>query len=440
MAATHQHCHARNNSVYDVAIVGAGPNALRLLHCLKEQTGSSLPLRIVTFEREQIGHTIAQWYDGSVSHSARNTFQIGDSAPTECRQCLESVWDGTYNNDNTSRASCVSDKKNWHCGRDEYLAYMQRMVQAYVLSVCEYERVLSIRPAVEPSSASNTSTLFSVTTRRRNAANDGTALATRNRTYLASNVVLAFGAISYPKSIPLPDAASSARVTNALGNSAEYRDKHVLVMGTGPSGMETAVRLCSSAYRAKHVTLATRSRSLMFAWNLYINESLWRIHDFERRGRLTLLLQANLVGANTTHAVLRLPKNASAVHKRSRAPSPPVPSKDVEVRADSIITAVGFTSDEALIRTVGFKDGKLDLGSFETSMRGVFNVGIKGVSPWASKRSASSRLSTFIEDSMPQVRKVCDAVVRRVRGSVGYSASRTADLAVTSGALRAGER
>ena len=389
-------CSASSDTVYDVAVIGGGPNALRLLSCLRDQK-----LKVVAFEKEKVGHTIAQWYDGSVSHSARHTFQVGELQPTECKQCLESVWEGTYDHsDAAATKKCQFDAGRMHCGRDEYMAYLQRVVQAYGLSVCEHQRVLSIDRLVSPS-GDNRSTLFQLTTNRT----DPASVPARNSTYKSNNVVLAFGAISYPRSIPLPRAAG-AQVAKVLGPSSDYSGKHVVVLGSGPSGMETAVRLCTSAYNAAHVTLASRSSRLLPAWNLYLNESLWRIRSFVESGLMTLMLQSTMSRANETHATLQKAVKSKRGWK----------SVAVDVRADLIITALGFTSDESLIRTAGFPDGLIKRDTCETSQRGLFNVGISGVKPWTSKADGKI-LSTFIEDSTPMVRKVCKAVVARVRAS-----------------------
>jgi hypothetical protein len=166
--------------------------------------------------------------------------------------------------------------------------------------------------------------------------------------------------------------------------------------------METAVRLCSESYNAKHVTLASRSKALMPAWNVYINESLWRIRKFVSEGRMTLQLLSSVIAVNETHAQLRV----TEPHK---------PAYEVEARADYVIAAVGFTSDEALIRSAQFPNGLIQGKTCETSIPGIFNVGISGINPWISKTSRRT-LSTFIEDSQPQVAKVCSAILKRLSG------------------------
>ena len=375
-------------SSYDVAIVGGGPNALRLLACLSEGTNASA----VAFEREEVGHTIRQWYEGSVSHSPRHTFQIGSLTPRECSQCLDNIWDAPKPSGSSlvtppARKCKLDHGKMQHCGRDEYIAYMQRVMRNYTLPVCEHEQVLGVSRVRNGT--------FEVTTRETDRPDPS------NYSYTASMVVFAFGAISYPKGLPQSVVRTSgAHVSDTLGSPKLYSGKHVLVVGTGPSGMETAVRLCSESYNAAHVTLASRSKALMPAWNVYINESLWRIRKFVAEGRMTLQLLSGIESINATHARLRV-----APHGQ--------PSYQVDTRADHVIAAVGFTSDLTLIRSAQFPNGNIARDTCETSIPGIFNVGISSVAPWTSKGSRRT-LSTFIEDSQPQVTKVCKAIISRL--------------------------
>ena len=138
---------------------------------------------------------------------------------------------------------------------------------------------------------------------------------------------------------------------------------------------------CVGELQAAHVTLASRSKALMPAWNVYINESLWRIRKFVAEGRMTLQLLSGIESINATHARLRV-----APHGQ--------PSYQVDTRADHVIAAVGFTSDLTLIRSAQFPNGNIARDTCETSIPGIFNVGISSVAPWTSKGSRRT-LSTF---------------------------------------------
>ena len=116
---------------------------------------------------------------------------------------------------------------------------------------------------------------------------------------------------------------------------------------------------------------------------------------------MRLVLRSSLASANSTHATLRLLPQAG--HSQV----------DVVVRADYIITAIGFTTDAALVRSIGFRSNFLDRLTYETSVRGIFNLGVSGVRPWTDRRS-KGRLGTFIEDTQGKVQQVCTAILRHL--------------------------
>ena len=194
------------------------------------------------------------------------------------------------------------------------------------------------------------------------------------------------------------------------------------------------MRLCTEAYGAAHVTLASRSSQLMFAWNVYLNESLWRIKHYVAAGRMTVQLDATLADVNATHADLKVaPKppscrRGSCLHGKPAQPVPP--PRHVSVRADEVIMAVGFQSDVSLINSVGFPNGKITSDTCETSVPGIYNVGIQETAPWTSKTN-KRQLSTFIEDSYPMVRKVCKALQNRLH-LTSPSSTAAAELALQS--------
>ena len=76
------------------------------------------------------------------------------------------------------------------------------------------------------------------------------------QTYIARYVVLALGASSKQNQLSaLPEmslAAHEGMIDMRLGDPHKYRNAHVIVVGSGPSGLEMAVRLCS--YGAAQVT------------------------------------------------------------------------------------------------------------------------------------------------------------------------------------------
>ena len=181
--------------------------------------------------------------------------------------------------------------------------------------------------------------------------------------------------------------------------------------------MESAVRLCSSTYGAKHVTLASHSRALYHPFNDYVNQSLYRIRQFTKEGLMSLHLGVEMRRANATHAVL------ARTAKRGVEGI----ANEVTVAADLIIGALGFTTDAALVDAIGFgKNGSLDDATHETSIPGIFNLGVSGVAPWESAR-IKGKLGTFIEDTQGKVQQVCRGVLRRLGVSVKTEKDRAKD-------------
>ena len=78
-----------------------------------------------------------------MSHSPRHTFQIGNLVPASAHNAWTRCTGVA-----AQTGGCNLDKgKRQHCGRDEYVAYMKRVVSTYQFNICEHERVLSISVA-----------------------------------------------------------------------------------------------------------------------------------------------------------------------------------------------------------------------------------------------------------------------------------------------------
>lgn len=188
--------------------------------------------------------------------------------------------------------------------------------------------------------------------------------------------------------------------------ASEYTGKHAIIIGTGPSGLEGAIRLCN--YGATHVTIVSRGSSSLLQKatqcdkekNPYYKASFCRIRTFLREGLLTLLDSSNVVDANATHATVKT-LQAGGAH----------PTFDA-VRADHIIAAVGFGSDVGLIQSMGFLDGSINRYTLETSLSSVYSLGLGGTHPW--QRTGNGLLQKYIEESQTEVVKICRALVARI--------------------------
>ena len=388
---------------YDVAIVGAGPNGLRLMACLQRAR-----VRYVAFERgSDIGATVARWYEGSVTHSPRRKLIIAGIEPEECTACLDDVWQDAYllHDHNATRqpepssACTLGDGERVHCARDDFVRYMRRAQQVMKLRVRVRHNVLSIvrqdhrhrqmqhgAPVGSLQQAKDLAVSappFVVTT--QHTSKEGREL-WRSR-HTARAVVLACGESSAARPLPLLDQ-SRRLVSRSLGKPGMYRDCSCVVVGSGPSGLETAVRLCN--YGATHVHLLVRGSRLakQRSWwqNPYMKQTLLRVVGFEQRGLLTVHRMSALHAFNGTHAQIG---TVSLVHI---------------VRAEHVIAAIGFTSDEALIGSIRFPSSNLSRAG-ETSIPNLFNLAVSHVHPWV--RTRGTILGTNIEDSTAEVDAMC---------------------------------
>jgi hypothetical protein len=372
-----------------------------------------------------MGATVAAWYSGSVTHSPRDKLTIVGVEPSECTSCLDDVWQDGYLSTAGAAASgpqaskprgsgtCQLDGgRRTHCERDQLLAYMRRVQRDLGLTVREGERVLSVASRSGPQASKASNDRFVIRTAPSShpdgAAGPSTAGGNRthNRTHCARMVVLACGEASFDAPLRLPPG-SHRWVTRKLGEPSQYYGKAAIVVGTGRTGLESAVRLLN--YGARHVTLVSRrpnpfgTRSRLWR-NPYMNQSLLRIFRFREQSRLDLRLKSHLVSANGTHAVLEL-----VVGSR----------RQLTVAAEVVIAAIGFTTDVDLIRSIGFRNGRLSPAG-ETHIRGLYNLAVSHVAPWLSSRSV---LGTNIEDSISNVEHMCEAIARQ---SVAASSSTAA--------------
>ena len=380
-------------TVEDVVIIGAGPNGLRLMSCLQNHGVSH-----TTFERYEIGSTVARWYEGSLTHSPRDTLTIGGVTPVECSSCLDEIFQDDFatvyaNGGKPAKCELDHGHRN-HCGRDDYMRYMKRAVAELKLRVVTGSRVSKVRRQSDG--------LLEVMTED----STGTTKST-----LARSVVLASGASSPQRMLTLESQDFASRVSYGLALPDIYARKAVVVIGAGPSGLESAIR--SVNYGASHVSLvvraavnASRDQGMKYAFGLasslpqhvnpYLGPAFQRLRRFLEEGRLSVHYPSQVTRLTKAHAHL---------------------STGEKVPADHVIAAVGYTSDEALLQAMRFPNGRLNKATGETSISGVFNVGVSKVSPWKESQGApkgvAKSLGTNIEDSENEVKLVCKELVRR---------------------------
>ena len=113
-----------------------------------------------------------------------------------------------------------------------------------------------------PCTSSQDSLLLQVVTEPAapNGAHNGRNGGAAQTTYLSRSVVLAFGASSFQRALDVQPRALAASIISAkLGAPRLYTNRSVIVVGVGPSGLESAVRICN--YGAAHVALLARGTS-----------------------------------------------------------------------------------------------------------------------------------------------------------------------------------
>merc|ERR1712194_220483 len=142
--------------------------------------------------------------------------------------------------------------------------------------------------------------------------------------------------------------------------------------------------------------------------NMYLRASFDRVERLRSMGSLSVLRGATLKTANGTHAQLLVARSG----KRST-------ESTAILQADEVIAAVGFSSDSALIDSMGFPTGALNPNTFETSLPGVYNLGVGGIAPW--HRISERLLRTDIEDSVKDVDTICRTIQSRHQALHGNS-------------------
>jgi thioredoxin reductase (NADPH) len=180
-----------DETLHEIAIVGAGPIGLELAVALKEAG-----VEYIHFDANQIGHTFTWW--------PRNTYFYSTSE----RIAIAGV---PIQNTHQQRTS-----------GEEYLAYLRSVVEQFDLQVNTYERVVRIHPLDE---AFELHTQTSV----------------GDCCYLAKRVVLAKGDMDQPNFLGIP-GESLSHVTHYLDDPHRYFRQRLLIVGGRNSAVEAALR------------------------------------------------------------------------------------------------------------------------------------------------------------------------------------------------------
>ena len=180
-----------NTTVFDAAIIGAGPVGLEMAAALERAR-----LDYVQFEAGQIGHTFTWWPPNTRFFSSPERVAIaGIPVQTVDQEKLTG---------------------------EAYLAYLRGVVQQLDLVVNTYERVLSARRDGDG---------FTLRTTTR----------TGERVYRSRRLILATGGMAGPNRLDIP-GEDLTHVTHYLGDPHRYFRTRLLIVGGMNSALEAALR------------------------------------------------------------------------------------------------------------------------------------------------------------------------------------------------------
>ncbi len=229
----------------DVVIIGAGPAGFSASLAAMERR-----LRFVTLEQDSFG--------GTVAHYPRR--KIVMTSPVDL--------------------PIVGKKRMRETTKEALLEFWQEVAGRTALEVRYGERVESVVRLGE-----------------------GFLVETARGQYRTGAVLLAIGRRGTPRKLDVPGEELS-KVVYRLIDPAQYRNKHVLVVGGGDSALEAAASI--AAEDGSTVTLSYRGR----AWSRARETNRARIQAAEASGRLRLLLNSEVVRITPKDATIEQQESA----------------------------------------------------------------------------------------------------------------------------------
>lgn len=158
--------------------------------------------------------------------------------------------------------------------------------------------------------------------------------------YTAGSVLLALGRRGTPRKLDVP-GEESAKVCYRLTDPAQYRGRHVLVVGGGDSALEAAVSL--SEEPGTSVTLAHRSEAFSGAKP----KNRERIKAAEQSGQVKVLMKSKVIGIDDETVHLE------SVHLESAHPEQG--GQPITLPNDIVIVCAGGTLPIPLLKEIGVR-------------------------------------------------------------------------------------
>jgi len=272
MEAIHKKPGLGKGSALDVIIIGAGPAGFcASLYALEHK------MRFVTIEQDSLGGTVSNFPRGKVVMTAPTELPIYGKVDftLTTKETIMELWE--------SVAKKTGVKIN----------YKER-----------YETLTKSK--------------------------DGFIVETNKHKYLAQNVLLTIGRRGTPRKLDVP-GEDQTKVIYSLSDPAEFRGKHVLVVGGGNSALEAAYSI-SNEPDAK-VTISYRSKTFSRAAEKNQNE----IKEAEAAGRMTVLMES------TVNEIK--PNDVSINHN----------GKTLEIKNDAVLVCAGGILPTPMLKKVGIE-------------------------------------------------------------------------------------
>ena len=329
----------------DVAVVGAGPIGIELAVALKRAG-----VEYVQLDAKQVGFTMSWWAPQTKWFSSNDRIAIA-GVPLQ-------TWDQGKST------------------REEYLAYLRRIVIEFDLPVRTYEPVTDVKKLADGR--------FELTTRPGGRESGATAIV------LARHVVFATGGTDYPRRLNIP-GEDLPHVSHYFTDPHTYFRKRLLVVGGRNSAVEAALR-CHVA--GAKVSVSYRGHSVDNNGIKY-----WLLPEFNglvRAGTITGLYDTVPTAITPTHVTLASTRGGATT----------------DAPFDFVLLLVGYHADAGLLRRAGIAlDGESNLPKYdgrtmETNVPGIYVAG-------CAVGGTQEKYQIFLENCHVHVPRIVAAVQGR---------------------------
>ena len=319
-----------------VVIIGAGPIGLEMAVALK-QAG----VDYLHFDAKQIGYTIS-WFAPQTRFFSSNERIAIAGIPLITADQMKAT-------------------------REEYLAYLRRVVIQYDLHVNTYEPITSIERTADGSFTLQTG---------------------KGRTVRCQRLILATGGTDHPRRLNIP-GESLPHVDHYFKDPHDYFRKRVLIIGGKNSAVESALR-CYHA--GAQVALSYRRGMLP---EKSIKYWLWpEINGLIEAGRIEAHFNSVPIAITPTHVTLKQQ------------------DRDVTVQADFVLSLIGYEQDTTLFKKAGLQlEGSCQMPRFDpqTMETTIPNLYVAGTCVGGTQ----DKYQVFIENCHVHVGRITAAILGR---------------------------